>query len=314
VADLRDLELRRTALEHVRELQRRYDDLMPLRVLAEGFQFRGQRVSFGSFFNGIFRPKELDGPAALCLVTTPPKERRPPPYDDRFVEATDRFTYRYREPQTDTAAARLQAASDNRALVAAYELAVPLIYFRGIAPGQYAAVAPAFVVDVNERDRYVELQAALPLVDTTPAGLTSEEDVRRYATREALVRLHQHRFRAAVLRAYTTKCAVCRLREATLLQAAHIINDRDPRGGATVVNGIALCAIHHLAYDRNLLGIDPGGVVHIARRLLHEIDGPMLRSGLQGFHGTPILQPRRATERPDPERLEARFSQFSALA
>jgi hypothetical protein len=50
-----------------------------------------------------------------------------------------------------------------------------------------------------------------------------------------------------------------------------------------MVNGIALCAIHHPAYDRNLLGIDPGGVVHIARRLLQEADGPMLRNGLQGF-------------------------------
>ena len=80
----------------------------------------------------------------------------------------------------------------------------------------------------------------------------------------------------------------------------------------TVVNGIALCAIHHLAYDRNLMGIDPDGMVHIARRLLDEVDGPMLRTGLQGFHGAAILQPRRSDERPDPDRLEQRFAQFSA--
>jgi putative restriction endonuclease len=174
-------------------------------------------------------------------------------------------------------------------------------------------VAPAFVVAVDERAELVELQAGLPIADTTPAGLVSGEDVRRYATREALVRLHQHRFRAA-LRAYTTRCAVCRLREATLLQAAHIVDDRDPRGTAIVINGIALCAIHHLAYDRNLLGIDPRGVVHIARRLLDEIDGPMLRSGLQEFHGAAILQPRRRDEQPDPGRLELRYEQFVAAA
>jgi hypothetical protein len=45
----------------------------------------------------------------------------------------------------------------------------------------------------------------------------------------------------------------------------------------------ALRAIHHLAYDRNLLGIDPTGLVHIARSLREERDGPMLREGLQGF-------------------------------
>jgi putative restriction endonuclease len=80
------------------------------------------------------------------------------------------------------------------------------------------------------------------------------------------------------------------------------------------VNGIALCAIHHLAYDRNLLGIDPRGVVHIARRLLDEHDGPMLRSGPQGFHGAAILQPRRPDERRDPERLEVRSAAFGAAA
>jgi len=314
MADPRDVELRNAALERVRELQRHYDDLVPVRALADGFRFRDRRVSFGSFYSGIFRPKELEGPAALCLVTAPPKSGQPAPYDDEFDESTDRFTYRFRAARTPSPAARLQAASDNRALVAAHELAVPLIYFRGIAPSQYAVVAPAFVVTVDAHAELVELQAGLPIADTTPSGLMSGEDVRRYATREALVRLHQHRFRAAVLRAYTTRCAVCRLREATLLQAAHIIDDRSPRGVATVINGISLCAIHHLAYDRNLLGIDPGGVVHIARRLLDEIDGPMLRSGLQEFHGAPILQPRRGDQRPDPDRLELRFEQFTAVA
>jgi putative restriction endonuclease len=83
-------------------------------------------------------------------------------------------------------------------------------------------------------------------------------------------------------------------------------------GAATVVNGIALCAIHHLAYDRNLLGIDPAGVVHIAKRLLDDADGPMLTSGLQGFHRSRLLQPRREDERPDPDRLKS-ASPSSAL-
>jgi len=310
----RDIELRRAALDHVRELQRRFDDLVPLGALRDGFQFRSHRVSLGSFYNGIFRPKEMTGPAALALVTTAPKVGRPAPYEDEFDEAAGRFTYRFRDPQGSSAAAARQAEADNRALVAAHELSVPVIYFRGIAPGQYAIVAPAFIMSVDRARRLSELEAGLPVADMTDAGLVSDPDVRRYATREAVFRLHQHRFRAAVLRAYSTRCAVCRLREATLLQAAHIIDDRDPRGVATIANGIALCAIHHLAYDRNLLGIDPGGVVHIARRLLDEHDGPMLRNGLQGFHGAAILQPRRPDERPDPERLELRFTLFTTAA
>lgn len=62
------------------------------------------------------------------------------------------------------------------------------------------------------------------------------------------------------------------------------------------------------------MGIDPRDAVHVSRRLLDEIDGPMLRTGLQGFHGAAILQPRRAADRPDPGRLEVRFEQFRAAA
>ena len=75
--------------------------------------------------------------------------------------------------------------------------------------------------------------------------------------------------------------------------------DTEAGGIVAVVNGLALCAMHHLAFDRNLLGIDPEGVVHIAGRLLREIDGPMRRTGLQGFHGRGIALPRRPADRPD---------------
>lgn len=98
------------------------------------------------------------------------------------------------------------------------------------------------------------------------------------------------------------------------MEAAHIIGWRRPEGISAVVNGLALCAIHHRAYDRNLLGIDPTGVVHIGHRLLNEIDGPMLKSGLQGFHGAAILQPQAPEHRPDPERLAVRFEEFETAA
>ena len=134
------------------------------------------------------------------------------------------------------------------------------------------------------------------------------------STREARYRLHQQRFKLDVMRAYRHRCAICTLRERELVQAAHIVPDIEAEGIAAVVNGLALCAIHHLAFDRNLLGIDPTGVVHIADRLLREIDGPMLKTGLQGFHGAPIARPRRPEDRPDPARLETRFERFLRAA
>ena len=310
--DEHDHELRLAAFDRARDLSLRYTDLVPLAALKQGFIFEGRRISFGSFYSGIFRPKELHGPAALALVTAPSGSGKPAPYEDTYDDESGRFTYRFRDARSPTVRALAQAEQDNRALIEAHERSVPVIYFRGIAPSQYAAITPVFITSIDVASRTALLEVGLPLADTTPVGLVSNEDTRRYATREAAFRLHQHRFRRAVLQAYRTRCTICSLKEAALLQAAHIIEDRDPLGGATVVNGLALCAIHHLAYDRNLLGIDPDGIVHIHERLLHEIDGPMLKNGLQHFHGAQIMQPKSQPDRPDPDRLSVRFDAFLA--
>jgi hypothetical protein len=91
------------------------------------------------------------------------------------------------------------------------------------------------------------------------------------------------------------------LEEPQFVQAAHIIEDRSPERTAAMVNRIALSVKRHLAYDRNLLRIEPAGAVHIAGRLLNEVDGSILTPGLQGFHGKSIAVPRRpgqCTDRP----------------
>lgn len=296
-----DLALRQAAVARARELAQVYDDLVPLARLREGFEFDGERVSFGSFQKGIHRSQRQRGPAALT-VTTSFRD----PYADAFDDAGALFTYAYRSGPVDQA--------DNRALRAAYELQTPLVYFRALAPGQYLVVAPMFVTADDPAARVVVLEPGLPVQDMKAGGLVSGADVRAYATREARHRLHQQRFKLDVMRAYRHRCAICTLRERELVQAAHIVPDAEAEGIAAVVNGLALCAIHHLAFDRNLLGIDPDGVVHIAGRLLRETDGPMLRTGLQGFHGAHIALPRRPDERPDTARLQTRFERFVRAA
>jgi putative restriction endonuclease len=296
-----DLPLRQAAVAHARTLAQAYDDLVPLARLRQGFQFGGERASFGSFQKGIHRSRLQRGPAALTLTTS---------FNDPYADVADPdgggFAYAYRAGAIDQA--------DNRALRSAFEMQTPVVYFRGFAPGQYLVVAPMFVTADDPVTRTVLLQQGLPVQDMQPGGLVSGPDVRAWATREARYRLHQQRFKVDVMRAYRHRCAICALRERELVQAAHIVPDPEPEGIAAVVNGLALCAIHHLAYDRNLLGIDPDGVVHIADRLLREIDGPMLRAGLQGFHGANIALPRRVQEHPDPARLGTRFDRFVLAA
>lgn len=260
-----DLALRQAAITRARELSDAYDGLVPLAALRGGFLFRGQRISFGSFYKGIHRPKELQSPAALTLMTAAEKAGRPRPYDDEIDLDSGAILYHYRAGALDQ--------PDNRALEAAHD------------PKARSSISRGW-----------------------RRASTS------YALREVKVRLHQQKFRQEVLRAYRQRCTVCALRGHDLVQAAHIVADPSPEGVAVVANGLALCAIHHLAYDRNLLGIDPDGVVHIARRLLEERDGPMLREGLQGFHGAQITKPHRVAEHPDPDRLALRFDAFTSAA
>lgn len=69
--------------------------------------------------------------------------------------------------------------------------------------------------------------------------------------------------------------------------------------------------MHHAAYDRKILGITPTYEVQINAEVLHEVDGPMLRHGIQEFHGKKLMVlPDRRGERPDPVLLDARFQAF----
>lgn len=133
---------------------------------------------------------------------------------------------------------------------------------------------------------------------------------RRYVTRLVQQRLHQEAFRLLVPATYHAHCAVCRLRHEELLEAAHILPDGHPQGLPVVPNGVALCKLHHAAFDAHILGICPDYQVEIRLDVLEESDGPMLRHGLQGFHGGSIWTPRRPLLKPNREFLEERYALF----
>ncbi len=101
---------------------------------------------------------------------------------------------------------------------------------------------------------------------------------RSYVTRLTKQRMHQQQeFRQRVLRAYCEQCAICRLRHVELLDAAHILPDGHPRGEPVVPNGVALCKLHHAAFDRHFLGVRPDLTVELRPDVLREPDGPMRR-------------------------------------
>lgn len=142
----------------------------------------------------------------------------------------------------------------------------------------------------------------------------SNQIERRYATVEAKRRLHQGVFRHLVLKAYGEKCVVCSLPGRELVEAAHIVPDRDQRGRPEVSNGLAMCALHHDIFDADLLGITPDGVVQIAPRLLTLKDGRTLEHAIIPFHGERINPPSRKEHDPKPDLLELRYADFQAAS
>ena len=81
-----------------------------------------------------------------------------------------------------------------------------------------------------------------------------------------------------------------------------------------MTNGLSLCKIHHAAYDRQLLGISRDYVVRINHALMEEVDGPMLRHGLQEMNGRKIALPHRRRDWPDPDRLALRYNDFESAS
>lgn len=269
----------------------------------EAFVFEGEQIKLLDLSRGIRNPRQLI--ATLTIMTSPSG-----PYDD---SVGDEGMLRYAIRRGDL------GAGDNAKLRRSYELGLPLIWFEKLRDGIFVPHMPVYLVDEDPvANCYVvalgedQLLMAPGLLSPAEAGLSAAVMAqRRYVDRMTRTRLHQPAFRAGVMLAYGSRCAVCSLTRSGLLDAAHIIEDGQPGGDPVVENGLALCKIHHAAYDKDILGISPDRVVHINSEVLAERDGPMLRHGLQGFHAQPLrVVPARRQDQPSAERLDVRYQRF----
>lgn len=297
-----DREVRLAAFEFLSGQIARFGEVIPARILSRDFIFRGSIVPLIGP-QGIFKPKVLPE-MPISIKTAPEVPGKPRPYDDRPAESGV-MIYRYRGVDP--------FHHENVRLRLAMTRGVPLIYFYGVEEGLYRPIWPIFIVDDHPASLSFHIMVDDELTSLRGSGWNPDTHAtprRRYITVEVQQRLHQVAFRAHVLRAYQNSCAVCRLRHPELLEAAHIFEDRHPLGVPAISNGLSMCSIHHKAFDSNILGVRPDYSVEIREDILHEIDGPMLRYGLQGFQGQGILLPRRLEERPDRDALKERYDRF----
>ena len=124
-----DLQVRLAAFNWLSEQVNLHGDVLPRRLLEQGFEFQGQRIPLVAP-QGIFKPQILELPLS---ITTAPKG----PYDDYFGK--DGFLlYRYRGTDPNH--------RDNVGLRRIFELKRPLVYLHGIEPGKYMATYPVYII------------------------------------------------------------------------------------------------------------------------------------------------------------------------
>ena len=302
-----DTRMRLAAFEHVRRLTEIHDQLTA-QLLSAGFDFEGTRIPLINPRRGIFKPRQMC--FLLSIKTVVPKRGGKVWYDDQreahrqIYQGDETVDYAFMGPDPE--------AADNRWLREAHEHQVPVIYFLGVTPGRYQPLIPTFISGWDPAALKASISFGLPDRDDFSSPPESAE--RRYALRVVKQRLHQDSFREAVITAYSGRCALSGLREHRLLDAAHIVSDRDELLGQPVVpNGLPLSKIHHAAFDADLIGIDPDYRVHVSGHLLEQRDGPML-DALKQLQGGVLHLPKRVGDRPDRDRLAVRFERFKAAA
>ena len=264
------------------------------------FEYGGRRVILIGQY-GIFKPAIMELP--ISIATSPKR-----PYDD---EMGDDNLLRYKYRGTDP------YHRDNVGLRTAMEHELPLIYFHGLITGRYLAFWPVrivgdnfdaleFSVDCGDSNAVDDLNLDLNRDPGEPFG----DAKREFVATEMQRRIYHNTFRERVLYAYKHRCSFCQLDVRELLDAAQISPEWQPTGEPMVRDGMSLCRLHHAAFDRDLLGVNPDRQIHVRSDLLIRRDGPTLQHALQALHGEKIWTPGAKRLQPDGERLELRWERF----
>ncbi|MDD5771935.1 MAG: HNH endonuclease [bacterium] len=290
-----DKKVRIAAFQWLSEQTSLHGDVLPRNLLEKGFDFQGSTIRLVGP-QGIFKPQILNYPLS---ITTSPKS----PYNDSYSKEGF-LSYRYRGTDINH--------RDNVGLRKAFENRLPLIYFHGIAVGKYSPVWPVYIISDNpENLTFNVVVGEISAVNNEHIGIAEDSQaVRAYITGTVKQRLHQRIFREKVLDAYSCQCSFCKLKHSELLDAAHIIPDNEPEGDPRIDNGIALCKLHHAAFDSFILGITPDYKIEVRKDILIEKDGPMLEHGLVNLNSKRIILPTNNSFWPNQELLERRYMKF----
>lgn len=160
-------------------------------------------------------------------------------------------------------------------------------------------------MDANVRQELAFAEILSPSRHRRAPASGVEERARR--TVSSLVR--DSRFRARVMGAYNRRCAMCDI-GLSLVQGAHIYPASAPDSSDDVFNGIALCANHHVAFDRHQIAVHPGDLTITHRPDILE-EAEHVEATARFVRDTRrVLRQAAAGAGPEPRAFEDRYAYF----
>lgn len=173
------------------------------------------------------------------------------------------------------------------------------------------AFRPEFLVDyaLNATSLHLTGKAGIDLSLLNNLDSLTESTIETVANQNRRVILSQiaRKFRATdfrkrVLGAYEHRCAACGV-QLELLDAAHIIPVASNDSTDETKNGIALCKLHHAAFDRNFISFDEKYKIEVSDHEVLRLNNSNLAGGLDAFKKhlrTAILLPSDRRDYPPP--------------
>ncbi|MFH0808934.1 MAG: HNH endonuclease [Pseudomonadota bacterium] len=160
-------------------------------------------------------------------------------------------------------------------------------------------------VGMHERDLNVLRHAAHEPSKVDEEQVYTATESRRQTIISVKKAVRDNSFKERVLTAYGRKCAVCGL-QLELVEAAHIVPVSYPDSNDHTSNGLALCSLHHSAFDRHLIEISDDHRISVVEPSLARLRDLKLnereKEFVQMLRPIIVLPPERA-HRPRPEYL-----------
>lgn len=154
---------------------------------------------------------------------------------------------------------------------------------------EFAGAYVAQLEDLHRAGISKKEVALLNRIATDPNAVPDTEiaaDVGTGARKRAMATvrraLRDYRFSRRILKAYGHRCAFCGV-QMNLLDAAHILPVEHPRGVDTTANGVAVCTLHHRAYDNALITFDTKYKVLLNEGMARSLREADLGGGLEQF-------------------------------